>query len=103
MEAIVLTSKQNTEVFKLIKEFFGASVYGSFENFQIQEERNISSIEIENSLFIMSVDIINDPKYLELRNYIFSKVDFELLIRLIDESEMKEDPILKSLTLKLIN
>lgn len=88
MEGIILTLEARDKMYLLINEFYDNSSYGSFENFQSQELRNIVVRELNNGLFLLSITVMTDPIYTDLKEFILNQMTEPLLIREVTEDEI---------------
>ena len=86
MKAIVLTTKEKTQLFELINEFYSESKYGSWDAFKATEKRDIVLMPILNDLHILSSSVLNDKGYKELIAYILNSMKLD--VRFIDPSEL---------------
>lgn len=92
MEAIILTDKQAIDVKALIEEYFKGTKYGSFNDFQIIEKRSIDILPLKNGLNRLSITVLLDSFYSDLKDFILEMTVEAPLCREVSPNELPDIP-----------
>lgn len=87
MRGIVVTESEKNQIEGIIDAYFNESVYGSFDNFKIAENRNIVFVPIKNDNYVLSPTVLNDDIYKDLFHVVSELVT-------LNEREIEHDELL---------
>jgi len=91
MKAIILTDKEANNVESLIEEYFKGTHYGSFRDFTIIEKRSIVILPLKNGLNRLSVTVLSDPFYSDLKDFVLKGMNGTPLIREVNPDELPSE------------
>lgn len=89
MEGIVLTQQQNADLFSLIDEYFSSTNYKTLKGFKKQTGSNIVTHTLKDDMFLLSPSVLDLPIYSDLKRFILDKVNFNIEVREIDQTEIE--------------